>query len=202
MYKVACPEPEPHHKSLIQEADKRTAMSKTWRTLQKQALVQLHDHARELYLPTTSRKSPLLDRLYRVTWLGPAQQEPAPSPHPQPPPSVPIAPHCAPMTPDLTRTVQQLIDSSLQGVEKRLLQVIRPLPGLTPAADNLPCPHGTRCSTSSPPQEWPYPPSPMTDTARAMTRQTQWLKAALPPSELHSHRSQLRPHNTSSEVSS
>ena len=112
-------------------------MSETRHTLQKQMLAQLRECARELHLPTTGRKSALADRLYRAMRPGSAQQEPAPSP---PPPSAPIAPHRAPATANLAGTVQQLIDSSLQGVEERLLQVIRPLPRLTPAANNLSLP--------------------------------------------------------------
>ena len=112
-------------------------MSETQRTLQRQTLAQLRERARELHLPTTGRKSALVDRLYRPTRPGSAYQEPAPSP---PQPSAPIAPHRAPVTADLAETVQQLIDSSLQGIEGRLLQVIRPLPRPTPAADNLSLP--------------------------------------------------------------
>ena len=80
------------------------------------------------------RKSALADHLYRATRPGPTQQKPTPLP---PPHSAPIAPHRAHATADLARIVQQLIDSSLQGVEEHLLQVICPLPRRMPAADNL-----------------------------------------------------------------
>ena len=109
-------------------------MSETRRTLQKQTLAQLREHARQLHLPTTGRKSALADCLYRAMRPGSAQQETAPL---TPSPSTPIAPHRTPATADLAETVQQLINSSLQGVKECLLQVIYPQPRPTPATDNL-----------------------------------------------------------------
>ena len=126
-------------------------MSLTRRTLQAQKVAELRDRARELHLPTAGRKSALIDRICRASRGAPAQQgTPAPPPPPVPLPgtpaapqgtlAVPPAPRSVPETAVLASTVQQLIDSSLQGVEERLLQAIRPLSRPPPTADNLSLP--------------------------------------------------------------
>ena len=127
-YEVACPVPEPHRTSYKKQT-RNEVNCDVRNTLQQQMLAELCDRARELHLPTTGRKSALVDRLYRVVRPRPVQQDPAPPP---PPPSVPIAPPRDPRPP--TSPVQC---SSLQGVEEHLLQVICPLPRPTPTADNL-----------------------------------------------------------------
>lgn len=99
----------------------------TRRTLHQLTLPQLRTKAQELGLPTTGRKSALVDRIYRR--VGDANRPQPTVPVTQAPQNTPSRPHPPQEesdTAELERTVQRLVDHSLHGMEDRLLRALRP----------------------------------------------------------------------------
>ena len=98
-------------------------MSFTRRSLQQRAVAELRRHAQELGLASTSKKSALMDRIYRAMRPTPQQQ-----PQPQRPRggTMPL-PVATVLTGDLAAMVQELVER-LQGAEDRLLRQSHPLP--------------------------------------------------------------------------
>ena len=114
--------------------------------LQQRSLPQLKALAEELALPSSGRKSAIIDRLYRyhrqaVRDKGPTGlQSRSPSPHPSET-QTPTHTLSQQTLAHLERTVQQLVDWSLQGLEERLLSSLCTLVPTAshsqPAVDNI-----------------------------------------------------------------
>ena len=98
----------------------------TRRELQQRSLPQLKALAEELVLPSSGRKSAIIDRLYRHHRQAARDNGPtgsrsrSPSAHPSET-QTPTRTQSQQTPAHLERTVQQLVDRSLQGLEERLL---------------------------------------------------------------------------------
>ena len=121
----------------------------TRRELQQRSLPQLKALAEELALPSSGRKSAIIDRLYRhhrqpARDNGPTgSRSRSPSSHPRET-QTPTRTQSQQTPAHLERTVQQLVDRSLQGLEERLLTSLRTLVPTAsrsqPAVDNISLP--------------------------------------------------------------
>lgn len=95
--------------------------------------------AQELQLPASGRKSAIIDRIYRHSRQRPDQDEVHPTPS-RPQPRTPGSARDS--TADLERTVQRMLDNSIQELESRLLQHLVPPPP-PEERDNLSLPSQT-----------------------------------------------------------
>ena len=117
----------------------------TRRTLQQRTLAELRTMAQELQLPASGRKSAIIDRIYRHSRQRSDQDEVHPTPS-RPQPRTPGSARDS--TADLERTVQRMLENSIQELESRLLQHLVPPPP-PEEQDNLSLPsqipdHGPR----------------------------------------------------------
>ena len=110
----------------------------TRRELNTLSVQELQEIVERLQLPTTGRKSALVDRITRTYRLRrqaqAAQSSDTASSHrvscARSPTRTPACTRTTSRAPDpvrLEETVQQLVDESMQGLEERLLQTLRPL---------------------------------------------------------------------------
>ena len=138
----------------------------TRRELQQLTAAQLRTMATEHALPSSGRKSALVDRIYRH------QHQPQPDSRDRSPTRTPVrSPSAAAeSTSDLQQSVERLVQNSIRGLEARLLRTLRPLAATT-APDNISLPSPAPATALAAPTDRPLAPGLGTENATSQAAQ-------------------------------